>query len=153
MAPKAKKRVGAGGAGTASARPPVRAPAAKKKRPQANSETHDSRRQKVTHGVASAVGQVFMLFRLFVVGAGYRTCAGNVAGHVADSRVHRFERVVGFKRDEQDDIDADSEAARLHDLLRAGGVDSEKHQAHATNHAYLERYVLERHSSSEYAKW
>jgi len=98
MAPKAKKRGGAGGTGTASARPPVRAPAAKKKRPQANSETHDSRRQKVTHGVVSAVGQMYMLFRIFVVGVGYTTCAGIDPGHVADSRVHRFERVVGFKR-------------------------------------------------------
>ena len=151
MAPKAKKR----GAGTASGPPPARAPAAKKKKPQVPSETddpledHGPRRQKK----APAVGQQHMLFRIFVEGEGYRTCSGREPGHVADSRVHRLERVIGFKRDEQDDIDEDVEAARLHEVLRDAAANSNKYEKHATNQAYLERYMLERHPASDYAKW
>ena len=148
MAPKAKKR----GAGTASG-----AQAAKKSRPQVPSEIddpledhgpgympsedddpledHGPRRSKK----AAAVGWVYMLFRIFVVGKGYKTCNGKTHGHVADSRIHRFERLFGFTRDEQDDIDADAEAVRYHELLRRGSTQSDKYEHHATHQAMLER--------------
>jgi hypothetical protein len=94
-----------------------------------------------------------MLFRVFVEGHGFRTCSGVDYGHVTDTRVHMYERLIGFSRQDQDVIDQDPIAREAHNQLRKGGAASVKHQQHAVHQGYLERYVLEHHPGSDYAQW
>ena len=78
---------------------------------------------------------------------------GTAPYHEADSRAHRFKREVGFVASNQAEIDADAVAGQAHAFLNRDFCKIKSHVDRVADWARIERYILEFHSGSEYAKY
>ena len=106
-----------------------------------------------------AAGKAFMWFRVMVLtplGLGRRKwepCESTTENREADSRVHRYSRMVGFANVTQEDIDKDKEATAALKALREGKKGTDAHQDRVRRQAFFERSVLEYHPETSYAKF
>ena len=78
---------------------------------------------------------------------------GTTPYHEADSRAHRFKREVGFVASNQAEIDADAVAGQAHAFLNRDFCKIKSHVDRVADWARIERYILEFHPRSEYAKY
>lgn len=76
---------------------------------------------------AYACGVKFMLFRIYAIVAGtaawaWQRCSGREPGHVADSRVHRYEREIQFERGDSAEELNDARISAARERMRAGDI-------------------------------
>ena len=108
---------------------------------------------------AFATGKAFMWHRRLVQKEDgewiYEAC-GHEAGdknRISDSRVHRYSRERDFVRPDQAEVDEDDEAREALLAMREGRRGPRSHETRVYRFSLFERYVLERHPASAYAKW
>ena len=148
-------------------------PKASRRNKKARAENPDTKKVPAARKQypATFYGVPFMLFRVLVhcsVSAAKRfwqSCTSTTEGHVADSYVHRYDREIGFanlaSRSQQqywgDDDSAepeDAEVAATEREARSSGAGKNKsHAQRVTRMSQFERYVLDRHPASKWAKW
>ena len=105
-----------------------------------------------------AVGQEFMLHRRLVSvheqssEMRWKTCHGTDDGHAADSRVHRYDRVIGFKPSEEDaaEIAATESVRQAWERRRQEAVKFKSHHRRVELQAVFERWCLARAATSPY---
>ena len=91
------------------------------------------------------MGQTFMLHRVLADdGSVFTECGATHAARLPDSRVHRYDRLIGFRRDDstERDIANDVQAARLYEEKRKDTKKQKSHAKRVAKQATLERYVL-----------
>jgi hypothetical protein len=111
--------------------------------------------KKANCNVRYALGKEFMLFRIRDgEGQPWRACHGTEKGHVADSICHRYERLIGFVRPNQAEIESDPLVQQAYrDMREEEQCSGSAHQDRVNRWSIFERYLRVRHPQSPYCLW
>ena len=105
------------------------------------------------------IGKENMLFRRLMVEDGeparWAIAESTDPDHKADSRVHRYDRVIGFRPSQEDQAEIDSTNAvkKAWEQRRQEAVKHKSHHRRVELQAMFERWCLARASDSPYTAW
>ena len=126
-------------------------------------EDQDTESADVVEATASArnhqVGSEFMLHRRLETGQNgvqrWVPCGATDVGHEPDSRVHRYDRMIGFKLEEREaaEVQASEVVADNQERRRNEAVKSKSHHKRVELQSLFERWCLARCGTSPYTKW